>query len=58
MKKVWLLITLAVFVSVSTGLTSCKKEEKAPGTEKVEQKIEDVKDELPADTKPKDHPAH
>jgi hypothetical protein len=59
MKKVWIVITLAVFVLVSTGMTSCKKKEEAPGTETLEKKTEEAKQaEKPADAKPKDHPAH
>ena len=59
MKKVWILITLAVVVLVSAGLTSCKKKEGPVSKDTVEKKVDEAKNtEHPASDKPKDHPAH
>ena len=59
MKKVWILIALAVVVWVSAGLTGCQKKEKATGTEAMEtMKEEAMTAEKAATSKPKDHPAH
>jgi len=55
----WTLVTLAVVILVSAGITGCKKKEDTTGTVTV-QKTEEANApaEHPESAKPKDHPAH
>ncbi len=58
MKKSWMFLVLAAIGMVSLGLTGCKKEEPASPEAAVKKAAEQPASTLPAEQKPKDHPAH
>ena len=58
MKPVRMLLALAVVGMISMGITGCKKDEPASPEAAVKKAAEQPAPTLPAEQKPKDHPAH
>lgn len=65
MKRVWIVLTVAMMFLVPAGLGGCGTKEKAPDTKAVEPEKKEAAPaadkpaaEHPATDKPKDHPAH
>jgi len=58
MKPVRMLLALAVLGMISMGITGCKKDEPTAAETAVKKAAEQPAATLPAEQKPKDHPAH